>query len=81
MTKYRGTQQFDIARKLINELRDARIEAATREYAELMLVEDELDLHKLVEEIGVAKMAGAWPDFRYFRTVEHQPQAKGNFQW
>lgn len=79
--KFKGTPSWEVARKLINELCDARIEAARREYAELLLTDEEIDLSKLSTEIGVTKAAGTWPEFHYFRTVEQQPQAKGNFQW
>lgn len=81
MSTYKGTPSWEVARKLIHELCDARIEAASREFAELMLVDEVLDLDALIKEISATKAAGMWPSFKYFRTVENQPQAKGNFQW
>lgn len=79
--KYKGTPNWEVARNLINELCDARIEAARREFAELMLVDEDIDLDAIVQEISATKAAASWPSFKYFRTVENQPQAKGNFQW
>ena len=63
---------------------DARIDAATVEYAEILLNIDNVNFNDIDQRISEAKRDGFPPEPRWrqdAKTVNDIPEAKGNFRW
>lgn len=86
MRKHRSstTAHYDLVYKKLRELMDARIDAATVEYAELLMTIDDVDFADIERRISEARQGGFPPQPKWrsdMKTVSEVPAAKGNFTW
>lgn len=78
------TNHYQMVWRKLNQLRDARIDAAVVEYTELITDIDNIDFNDLDRRIAEAKAGGFPPEPKWrknYRTVEDVPEAKGKFTW
>ena len=78
------TSHYKLAQKRIRELMDARIDAATVEYTELLVNIDSVEFADIERRISEARQGGFPPPPKWrtdAKTVVDVEEARGSFTW
>lgn len=70
------TTHYDIARRKARELKEARIEAAVCEYAEILMDIDNFDFNEVDERIASARQGGLPPRPKWQERVRKEREQR-----